>query len=277
MGEYASMLNKRVNTWGATTGYCAICRSFGQLTQDHVPPKGCGNVKDVTLQTLLQHMVRSKIKRHSQHGVQFRTLCSNCNNNLLGARYDPELIRLYNSVSELGDKVRQNKTYLPRNFFCEIKPQRLVRAVVGHLLAAHSINFLSNGDKLPPFYDSLSKYFLGESEHFPENIEIYYWFYPYRSYKVAKSTAVASLSWSGYLFGDVIKFFPVAFWLVMDKPAHINIPHNLLLVDKTMDIDSKVEFQLNLKNTPNVNYPEMPDKDGIILMSEDASSVGFQK
>ena len=68
---------------GAEKGYCRICGKYGDLTDDHVPPKSCGN-KGRTVFSIGQN------KLIIQNGFHCRTICSNCNNELLGCNLDKE-------------------------------------------------------------------------------------------------------------------------------------------------------------------------------------------
>ncbi|MGQ7907860.1 hypothetical protein, partial [Burkholderia sp. BC1] len=46
MADYSKNLAERFSNRGPKVGYCAICRTHGPLTADHVPPKNCGNIND---------------------------------------------------------------------------------------------------------------------------------------------------------------------------------------------------------------------------------------
>jgi hypothetical protein len=122
-----------------------ICGAYGSLTKDHVPPKGCGNIKDVVLKTFTpQTFTKERTPvSYSQKGSHFRTICGKCNNDLLGAKYDPELIKLYKEVVGIAESAQNNRLILPRYHTHFIKPQKIARAVVGHLLAANSAHTVS--------------------------------------------------------------------------------------------------------------------------------------
>ena len=88
-------------TLGPKVGVCNICLNSGALTEDHIPPKGAIRVTQMEMHHLVQILgVEQPMAagRVAQDGVKFRTLCKRCNSGLLGARYDPELIRFTNSI-----------------------------------------------------------------------------------------------------------------------------------------------------------------------------------
>lgn len=126
----------RVNTRGALVGHCNICDEYGPLTEDHVPPKGTLLVKQVELVRIVELLgtgpiSKNRNRRYMPGGVHFRTLCAKCNNDLLGRRYDKELIRFSNAVSE----TLKSSLALPITIRIPVNPGRLARAVIGHVLA----------------------------------------------------------------------------------------------------------------------------------------------
>jgi hypothetical protein len=90
---------KRFRYYGSKEGYCNICNKFTELTEDHVPPKGCIGINKKDVQVLTKYLACEEIKpRLFQSGLKFRTICSNCNKILLGQEYDPELIQLSREI-----------------------------------------------------------------------------------------------------------------------------------------------------------------------------------
>jgi hypothetical protein len=106
MGEYSKNLKKRILNQGPKEGFCVICGGFGVLSRDHVPPKGCHNLNDVELKTVLPSPEYSKVGTTSQGGTHYKTLCEKCNNHCLGTLYDQALIDFSNSITStvLGAK-----------------------------------------------------------------------------------------------------------------------------------------------------------------------------
>lgn len=164
----------RLVTRGAKTGQCNICGKYGPLTEDHIPPKGVPRLGQVAMMNLIDMLAAerpSKSTRYSQDGVKYRTICSDCNSGLLGARYDPELISMANYITDYVS----SRLYLPPQLEVLIKPNRLCRSVVGHLLA-HRVDSYREGDVI----SGLTDYFLDETADFPNDLKLYYWVYPYK-------------------------------------------------------------------------------------------------
>ena len=79
---------------GHKTGPCNICGTRGQLTWDHVPPKGGVDLQLVEIERATAVFTSSlgmEKPEISQNGLKFRTLCATCNNKRLGAKFDPAL------------------------------------------------------------------------------------------------------------------------------------------------------------------------------------------
>ncbi|MGH8536216.1 MAG: hypothetical protein ACREXM_07055 [Gammaproteobacteria bacterium] len=108
--------------------------------------------------------------RFSQDGVKYRTLGKKCNSERLGLGYDPTLVSLSNNVRAYLESV----LHLPSEMRTKTKPNRLVRCVVGHILA-HGVGEHRAGTMI----ERLTDYFLDESLPFPEELKLYYWVYPY--------------------------------------------------------------------------------------------------
>lgn len=101
-------------------GVCSICLEEKILSDDHVPPKCCGNNKDSYYRRFTPEYLEETSKLapiHSQNGVKLRTICNKCNNDL-GAIYDVELEKFYkSSLSQLSKEV----VFYPFDLFKVIK------------------------------------------------------------------------------------------------------------------------------------------------------------
>ncbi|MCI0528482.1 MAG: HNH endonuclease, partial [Nitrospira sp.] len=115
-------------------GLCNLCKKTADLAWDHVPPKGGIKLSSVEMRTILQTLSGDPSKdkfRISQNGVKYRTLCQKCNN-WLGHEFDPTLNKFSNDVSLLV----RSPMHLPPVLDVETKPHRLMRGILGHLVAA---------------------------------------------------------------------------------------------------------------------------------------------
>ena len=275
MGKYSENLHKRVSTRGPKEGYCAICREHSVLTNDHVPPKGCGNFRDVSLEQFLG--VEGAPRSNSQGGHKFRTICGRCNNQLLGKEYDPELIRFYREVINFARSLQNQRIVIPPTSSHFIKPQRVIRSIVGHLLATHYVDLTRNDSDIPPLYRSLSEYFLNADLPVPENINIYYWLYPYKDITIVRGIAKSSIEWDGVIMGDIIKFSPFGFWLVFNLPRGLEIKLPQLIERKNASINQTEQIEVNYRSIPYKNFPEMPEAAEYHLFNTNLSCVAKAK
>lgn len=140
-----------IETRGAKIGRCNICGDVGNLTDDHTPPKGCTRIGAVQLLYITERLNVDKTKsngRISQNGVKYKTLCSRCNNTMLGINYDPTFIDFVNSISS----ILKSNLYLPGVIPIKTKPQRVMRSLLGHL-SAQGVNRYKKGPLTEPIRD----------------------------------------------------------------------------------------------------------------------------
>lgn len=278
-----SFLKDKVLTRGSKQGHCRICKQYGTLTRDHIPPKGSIKISPVELRTLGQDTdIKPTI---SQDGTNFKTICGYCNNTLLGTEYDPELNKVSNRV---GDLVKQlsDLSYrgisLPPQVTIEVKPQRLARAVIGHLLASNYHPDQSNSTNPGLFPKALQEYFLDKNATLPEEINIYYWFYPSNRQVLVHGAAMEFLKAPKQpLFYSLMKFFPIAYWITWKEPQQTIIKHPTVIRDRNIGIDDTEEIQIKLLDYPRLDFPEAPHDDDpvqyILLFNDQLTSVATRK
>jgi hypothetical protein len=259
-------MNKRgkVLTRGSREGHCNICDVYGLLTEDHVPPKGTAKLRQVEMLhiTDLLRVDRSgSSKRYMQSGMHFRTLCQRCNTELLGTKYDPELITLSNSVA---NHLKSALT-LPELMSVRVRPGYIARAVIGHLMAL-GLDRRNKGTA----GEAASRFFLDETESMPSNIDIYYWVYPYRRQIAIRDASMSVNYWKGFTVFWCLKYFPLGFLVMWDKePTVVSRLRNLrdyMIGSGT----AEVELQLALSSLPRQDFPEAPNDQNMVLYGDDA-------
>lgn len=274
MGKHSDSLKSRFNL-GPKNGYCVICGGYGKLTRDHVPPKGCNNLSNHQIKSLFPKNGAPARGLTSQGGTHFRTICGNCNGGLLGGRYDPSLISLSNEITSLADSLKSGVINLPPEICAFVKPQRIARSIVGHLLAANSAKEAKDGLVSSPVSDALRKYFLDESSSFPDKMELYYWLYPSRRQIIVKGFGRKESFNSPAIIGHVIKFLPLGFWLVSDKPDTVKINLPKLFKKKSIGIDDLAQIIVPLHPLQPEDFPEAPGEKGIIALNNENTSVAL--
>jgi hypothetical protein len=163
---------------------------------------------------------------------------------------------------------------MPESVLVRMKPQRVARAIVGHVLAANAACEAGSPPVRAPFQDALRAYFLDKDAPLPSQAEIYCWVYPHRQQVFMKG--VAKQWWGGgpTLVGHVLKFFPLGFWIVWDRPARIGIPLRALVPDNRMALDDMDQADISLRRVPRQDFPETPTDDEVTLFASSAASVG---
>lgn len=264
----------------SATPRCRICLAKGPLTWDHVPPRGTVGTNPMELLSFV-HWLSLEIperldlvgdervfeasfrSRKSSNGVKFKTLCPRCNNDLLGGRYDPELKRLVTSTASLIAASTRGTFRMPDVVSICAKTHLLLRAIVGHLLAAES-GHPSEGEQRAfgspksSFYEDLRAYVLDETLPIPSNVRVYYWPFPSTDQVVVRGLALLETGSDRWLVGDLMKFYPLAFYVIDASRQTLTLPYPEIRGDGCSDLSCEVSLTLNLHQTPPTNWPETP-------------------
>ncbi|MEO6800526.1 MAG: hypothetical protein ABI178_11370 [Rhodanobacter sp.] len=189
-------------TRGPKHGRCNICGAIGPLTEDHTPPKGCVRPSAMMLEHASDRLaVQRGVRAKANDGVKYRTLCARCNNSLLGGRYDPALIDFVNEVTRL----LESPLLLPSSMTVLAKPRLIARAVWGHMAVVGVERYQKGRDTA-----LLRDFFLDESIPIPQNLNFYYWLYPYRRQALIKDAGALDFRGGNAIYW-LLKFYPMAF------------------------------------------------------------------
>lgn len=265
----------KISNKGPREGYCVICGIHGELTRDHVPPKKCNNLNNTELMLLQSRYTKTARGTISQGGTHFKTLCGKCNNERLGIQYDPSLIELSNTITSLVLGAKRKRIQLPKKIFPIITPQRIARAVVGHILAAVVVEETKSELISSPMLDALRKYFLDQTLPLPEEMEIYYWPYPYKEQVLIKGFGKFDIRTKHGIIGDIFKFLPLGFLLTWEKPDSINVNIPVLLRNKKMGIDEQEKIEIDLYNHPPHDFPEAAKGWEISFLNDNHAFIGI--
>ncbi|HEM7873898.1 TPA: hypothetical protein U2L31_000211 [Burkholderia contaminans] len=271
MANYSKNLTERFSNRGPKIGYCAICRKHGPLTVDHVPPKNCGNINDSIFTNIYGPSRERPYKPvMSQGGSHFRTICAYCNNTILGTEYDPALRDAVRQIEAYFSLASHSRLSLPRTQLFDYQPNRFLRAVVGHLLAANGVPDVLATDPVAPLDDALRKYVLDPAQSLPEGLCVYYWFYPHRRRIVMKHSLMGFMGGNGaHVYGHVFKFFPFGFWFVWNENGGRSDQFGLRrLGDSSLAISTTSRLALDLWPLQPMNFPEAPSNDSMWLTAD---------
>ena len=242
---------------------CNICGQRRMLTWDHVPPRRCQDRTAVELQTAFQNLVSGK-KNYSysisQNGVKYRTLCRECNNDLLGARLDPHLVRF---SDEIASAITSRLT-MPRFYPVPVDVPKLVRAVYGHMLAAKVTREDTVSDQL------MRATVLEPAAPLPPQLRLFFWVYPYSGVVAIRDVIMPTRrgdSESLSMF-SILKFFPVAF-LLADCKVYEGLPH--LDAQSHGPAASNINVDLKLVKPP--DWPEEVERGNFVLAGQSWGSA----
>lgn len=247
---------------GLNEGYCRICGQWSKLTVDHVPPKSCGNINRIEINY-------GKGKFISQNGLNCKTICGECNNKLLGGNYDKELVKLYNDVMALSNRP------VPKSRTFNIDVKSLVRCLLGHFIAINiydekkSVQSLLseklNDEKY--IFGTYRKFVMGETDSL-DDIICYYWYYPCNEIKMVPyfgKANVIDFDKPRAILGTLIKFFPIALYLV-NKKSSTAILERVHVINFNKD-----KILLNFENILHKDFPEVPSSGEVILINSGSS------
>lgn len=255
----------RFQNRGPKEGECNICTKHGLLTADHIPPRSIQSVSQVEMMSIISFLGSGDTKKGkllSQDGVKFKTICTQCNNNLLGGRLDLSLISLANSVR--GRLLSNVYSPVGHSFCVEIN--KLTRCVAGHVLAYG----VDRGSDKSIYTQAMREYVLDESLLPPAGFSLFIWPFPYKETVIIRDGGITLDYFNSFATIWLVKFFPLAFMLVGDVPESWRLPYIDLFPLCTDDINYKSDLILDFDKIPDRRWPEAPGKTGMVLYGQDA-------
>jgi len=237
---------------------CNICKRMKPLSWDHVPPKGGIHLSSVEQETVFQHMTMPKDNRKysiSQNGVKYRTICKECNE-IIGRKYDPVL----NDFAYNVGRILKTKLTLPSIIYYKTKPNLLIRAILGHLLAAKADIDEVTVD------EQVRNIIFDEDASIPEEIKIFYWVHPYINTVIIRDIAMPAVrgkfSEGKVGFFSILKYFPIAYLISNLKEYEGLSEFTSYRNSKPQDI---IDIPINLKDIRGPEWPEIVDDGNIIV------------
>lgn len=240
-------------------GRCLICGRIGKLTRDHVPPKSVAPPRVLELRRLTAAFARDSNpigqRRVVQRAPDFKTLCGTCNTDRLGHQYDPHLAKLANDFRAWVSASFSLGLSLPASFTVECSAQRVGRAIVGHILAAEERKDPAAPLSLAPMHAALREYFLDEEAALSPPYEIFVWPFPGAELMIARGFGIGTLGRDDSIFGDILKFFPLACWIVGERGREANL-HFARLPLNISGLEKTAQLTISLRNVPHPSWPE---------------------
>lgn len=252
-----------VKTKREKVGKCNLCLKDRSLSWDHIPPKGGIELSTMEMKNLFNVFAgdtKTNI-RESQNGLKFRTLCDKCNNEILGKEYDPTINEFAISV---GLYLKSNLKF-PPIIHHKTKPARLMRGILGHLVAAK----IEMDESL--FDETVREFIFDDNASIPGIINLFYWVYPYKRTVIMRDFAMPSArgDFGSFGFFQTIKYFPIAY-LATDLPRYESLFD--LTKYRECSIDEEVNIPIQLEKSNHYYWPEMVDKGNFVMAGQAASN-----
>jgi hypothetical protein len=247
---------------------CNLCRGCKPMTWDHVPPQGGINVSRVEMETMLSAMAGNRTRpmlRESQNGVKYRTICKECNE-YLGLFYDPTL----NGFAKDVARYLTTRLQFPPVVSHRVQPQRLLKSVLGHLVAAKIDIEDTEFDKQARLY------VLDKNAPLPADINMFYWIYPYDLSITIRDFAMFTPrgTYNQPTVFQTLKYFPIAY-LCCDKQQYAQLPD--LSQFRNYALDDEAEIQIPLARIEDPYWPEAPSENNVLFGGQSAAQAVFAR
>lgn len=244
-----------MDTRGPEFGVCNICGKTEKLTVDHTPPKGYARAVPMRISHIVSRLAAEPATREqrvvkSSDGVKFRTLCARCNNVLLGGSYDRGLIEMAQKI----DALLTTGLYIPATSMVRVQPQRVMKAVLGHM-CAQGVGRYDKGAITEPVRD----YLTDPGAVAPDLFRMHYWVYPYKSRILIRDAMLGTVGVrpASRTMIWLMKCYPVAFAITWDLDFKFldRTPRNFDAFAR-LGIDDYADLPVDLNDVPHELWPE---------------------
>ncbi|WP_461529173.1 hypothetical protein [Pseudomonas sp. 210_17 TE3656] len=241
------------------------------MTEDHIFPKSITIPGQKKITQVLKRLDPSN-KHHSntkiaQNGIKKRTLCSHCNNKILGTLLDPALSDLCKEVSL---QLRNARFLHFQTLHIEnAQMNKVARAVAGHMLALDD-----EPQAKHVLARKLRRFVLDEKAKFPAEYNFQMWLYPFKEQAIYKDLYHGVLGEMDSILGiSAFKTYPLAFAFCNKiKSNNFTLLGVIELADKlNSDIEQKYRISIPTTSIVDQAWPYAPHPNGVILTSSNES------
>lgn len=231
------------------------------LSWDHVPPKGGIDLSSIEIRNYINGAkFLTKERDISQDGLKFRTICRCCNS-YLGTRYDDSFNKLMIDVK----RIVTTSLLLPPIITIKTNPTKIIKSVLGHILASKTSNCKT-------IIDNITRdYLFNDDAILSDDIKVYYWFYPYDCTIIRNDVFQFYPMLQQNIHYSLLKCFPLGFAVAHQSELNHNF-YNLTSYNAN-DINKEVEIPLRIVNPFDWDYPERLSKNEIQLVSDDSNAL----
>ncbi len=248
---------------------CNLCLRRGKMTKDHLFPKSLVAPGQRRVTRIAQHVDPNFRGRQgtflAQNGVTKSTLCSDCNNRVLGAELDPALIDAYKAASKPLESAKY--PVMGQLYLHGVQLNKVARAVAGHIIALSD-----KAEPRSPMIRHLRRFVLGRAE-LHSSLQFHIWLYPSSRQGMLKDL-FHTVFGAGYepMQISAFKTYPLAFAFssVIQNPSYRL--HGVMDLTAYVSDESKV-YNLKIPTRPLVdfNWPYAPHRNGAILTGNTGS------
>ena len=128
-------------------------------------------------------------------------------------------------------------------------PTGLIRAIMGHLLAAKA-----EIDEVI-FDKKMREVVLDDNAKIPEDIKVFYWIYPYPNIMLIRDICMPVVrgKFNKMGFFNILKYFPIAY-ILTDLDNYEGLDE--LTIHRNLRPDETASIKINLKNVKHHEWPE---------------------
>lgn len=250
------------------------------LSRDHVIPQSCGGGRSVELHNLVGAL-QNQSPKVSQSGMRVRSVCIPCNSSI-GSWYDSALAEFHGAVSAARTSGRTPPKFVGR-------PLRIARALAAHVLASYLPEDIASQPLKPAtMMDGLRNFVLTPDEPAPPELDLRWWLYGGTTHVVITAAGLTLLSRmrDDYrrlvygprdpVMGAFLKFAPLGFWLIWDKPLDVQVPR-LTRFPLHRSGASRLDDVRGIPSprfNPPDSWPEVAIGDEIMLFTDEATMMG---
>ena len=236
---------------------CNLCLKRDKLTWDHIPPKDGGVQSKVIIESLFSNRTGKQTSEgqiESQNGFKIRSICKKCNNTWLGKYYDPTLNEFARHVSN----ILQSKLLRPEVLEIPTKPNRLIRAVIGHLVASKIKYDRCTSDHL------FRRCFFDMDSPILEDVNVFFWIHPHSETIIIRDTVMPRRrgDFLQNMLCHVLKYYPVGF-LVTTADSYEGL--SSLTKFRNSEPDEINSLRISIKNRRPSDWPERVDNGNFVM------------
>jgi hypothetical protein len=150
-------------------GVCVICNEYGELSYEHIPPKGAFNNNPIKIKKhenifeTESYIYQKSSKLNKGYGKY--CLCSNCNN-FFGGAYCNDYINVVKQIYNYFEKNIRSDSF--NDIPLKIKPLNVIKQIIAIYICLNSGDIDENEKKI------LTKFLLDkENKYLPETYSIY--------------------------------------------------------------------------------------------------------